>query len=167
MDAGINSRGLVRVGLISDTHGGLDARVLSLFAGQGPLAAIVHAGDIGASPGILWELEAIAPVTAVLGNCDHAMPGFDLASVARTTISGVRVLAIHDFRDLGGIPDDVDVVVCGHSHVPRVEYHGDVLVVNPGSASEPRRMWRRSVGILEIAAQKRSTARILMLDGGG
>lgn len=154
----------VRVGLISDTHGHLDPRVLSVFAEQGPLAAIVHAGDIGSDPSVLWELETIAPVIAVLGNNDYALPGFDLAGVARTTVAGVRILVIHDFADLGPMPADADVVVCGHTHTPSIQAHGDVLVVNPGSASRRRRMPSRSVAILELVAEHRPQARIVMLD---
>jgi len=155
---------VVRVGLISDTHGRLDARVIAAFAEYGPVVAIVHAGDIGSDPSVLWELEAIAPVTAVLGNCDFAIPGFELSGIARTCVAGTRILVIHDFADLGPIPDDVDVVVRGHSHVPGVQEHGDVLVVNPGSASQRRRMPSRSVGILECAPGQRPLARIVMLD---
>lgn len=155
---------VVRVGLISDTHGHLDPRVLEVFAAQGPLAAIVHAGDIGADPNVLWELQAIASVTAVLGNCDHPLPGFALDGLARTTVAGTRILAIHDFGDLGPMPGDVDVVVRGHSHVPSVQEHGHVLVVNPGSASQRRRMPSRSVAILELAPGRRPAARIVSLD---
>jgi putative phosphoesterase len=153
-----------RVGLISDTHGHIDPRVLDVFADEGPLAAIVHAGDIGSDPSVLWQLEAIAPVTAVLGNCDYEIPGYDLAGLARTTVNGTRILAIHDFGDLGPMPGDVDVVVRGHSHAPSVAEHGDVLVVNPGSASQRRRMPSRSVAILELARGSRPVARIVMLD---
>ena len=153
-----------RVGLISDTHGRLDPRVLAVFAEEGPLAAIVHAGDIGSDPGVLWELEAVAPVTAVLGNCDFPLGGLELTGLARVNVAGVRILAIHDFGDLGPMPPDVDVVVRGHSHVPSVQEHGGVLVVNPGSASQRRRMPSRSVAILELVDQGRPGARIIMLD---
>lgn len=163
---GLDAARCVRVGLISDTHGHLDPRVLSVFAAEGPLAAIVHAGDIGSDPGVLWDLEAIAPVTAVLGNCDFDLPGFDLDIVARTTIAGVRILVVHDFGVLGPIPDGVDVVVRGHSHIPSVQSHGDVLVVNPGSASQRRRQPSRSVAILELAEGGSPTARIVALDEG-
>jgi len=54
------------VGLISDTHGFWDDHIPGLFAG---VDHILHAGDIGA-PSILVGLECIAPVTAVMGNCD-------------------------------------------------------------------------------------------------
>ena len=54
------------VGLISDTHGFWDDQISALFAG---VDHILHAGDIG-DPSILASLERIAPVTAVMGNCD-------------------------------------------------------------------------------------------------
>lgn len=155
-----------RVGLISDTHGVLDPRVETVFRAEG-VSAIVHAGDIGRAE-VLWELEAIAPVTAVLGNCDREMPpGVELDRLAQTRVAGVRILAIHDFSDLGPIPDGVDVVVVGHSHRPRNEWHGRVLVVNPGSASQRRSMPSRSVGILEIAEEGAVSARIVELDSVG
>lgn len=153
----------VRVGLIADTHGHLDPRVKTVFAEEGPLVAIVHAGDIGADRQLLWELETVAPVTAVLGNTDHPLLGFDLAAIARTTVAGTRILVIHDLADLGPVPADVDVVVRGHSHVPSVQEHGEVLVVNPGSASQRRRMPSTSVAILELAEGRRPSARIVML----
>ena len=56
----------MKIGLISDTHGYLDPKVLELFADA---SHILHAGDIGGDS-IILELKAIAPVTAVLGNTD-------------------------------------------------------------------------------------------------
>jgi uncharacterized protein len=160
--------GVTRVGLVSDTHGFLDPRAVAAFELEAPLSAIVHAGDIGISPSIIYELEAIAPVTAVLGNCDAQMPGLDLGRVARLKVAGVRILAIHDFADLGEIPDDVGVVVRGHSHIPGVQWHGSVLVVNPGSATQRRRQPSATVGILEIAEEDaRIDARIIALDEFG
>lgn len=137
---------MVRVGLISDTHGRLDRRAAAALDG---VDAIVHAGDVCAEQ-VLMELEAIAPVTAVAGNCDSPMVIPHLREREITTIAGVTILVIHDFNDLGEIPDGVDVVVAGHSHRPREEWHGQVLVVNPGSASQRRSQPWRSVAILEI-----------------
>ncbi len=139
---------MVRVGLISDTHSTLHAEAVDVFTAE-KVVAILHAGDIG-NPSIPYELGAVAPVTAVLGNNDFRMPGMDLDLIARVTIEGVRFLVIHDFLDLGPIPEDVDVVVCGHTHRPRNEWHGSTLVVNPGSASQRRRQPHHSVAILEI-----------------
>lgn len=150
-----------RVGLIADTHGTIDPRVHDALYG---VEEIVHAGDIGGDA-VLYELETIAPVTAARGNCDgDSLAGFDLPLTARTTVAGVRILVIHDIHDLGPIPSDVDVVVCGHSHHPSVALHGRVLVVNPGSATNPRLVPGPSVAVLEVGAHDEPRAYIVMLD---
>ena len=159
--------GITRVGLISDTHGWLDPRAIAALEREEPLAAIVHAGDIGSSPQLLHELGALAPVAAVLGNCDAPIPGFDLAGIARIGVAGVHILVIHDFADLGPIPEDVDVVVRGHSHIPGAQWHGRVLVADPGSASQRRRQPSCTVGILEIAEDDTPELRIVALDDLG
>src|SRR5947209_4649492 len=57
---------MLRVGLISDTHGLLRPEAMAFLRGSD---VIVHAGDIG-NAAVLTELAAIAPVTAVRGNND-------------------------------------------------------------------------------------------------
>jgi putative phosphoesterase len=158
---------VARVGLISDTHGWLDPRALAAFEREEPLAAIVHAGDVGASPEVLWELGALAPVSAVLGNCDRPIPGFDLLGVARLTVAGVRIGVIHDFADLGPIPEDLDAVVRGHSHIPSVQWHARVLVVNPGSATQRRNQASCTVAVLDIWAAREFAVRVVELDEFG
>ena len=71
---------MFRVGLISDTHGLLRPEAKAFLRGSD---YIIHAGDIG-DPGILEELSAIAPVTAVRGNNDRGCLG---ARAARNRIS--------------------------------------------------------------------------------
>jgi hypothetical protein len=161
MSAADKPRPLARVGLISDTHGKVDPRVHDALAG---VDAIIHAGDI-CKDSVLYELQTISPnITAVLGNCDLEEYGWDLRLQARVDISGVRFLVIHDLHDLGPIPDNTDVVVCGHSHQPSVQYHGRVLVVNPGSASQRRRMPSRSVAIAEIFEDAHVDVHTVQLD---
>jgi len=154
-----------RVGLISDTHGWLDPRARAALAAELPLAGIVHAGDIGNAV-VIDELEMLAPpVTAVVGNCDFSsIPGLPRETVARVTVAGKVVLVIHDFTELGPIPEDVDVVVRGHSHEPSMQWRDGVLVVNPGSASQRRRHPSCSVGVLEIAGDGTLSARLIELD---
>jgi putative phosphoesterase len=152
-----------RIGLISDTHGELDDRALVALEG---VDIIVHAGDIE-SDSTLYELEAIAPVTAVLGNCDREIVGFDVDRLARTTVAGVRVLAIHDLARLGPVPSGVDLVVCGHTHEPMERWHGSVLVVNPGSASRPRNAPSRSVAIVAVDGAGELSVEFIELDDVG
>jgi len=150
-----------RVGLISDTHGHLDSRVYRALEG---VDAIIHAGDVGGD-GVLYELQTIAPrLIAVRGNCDAGGDAWGLESVARATIAGVRFLVIHDIGHLALVPDDVDVVVFGHSHRPAVLRHGRALAINPGSASQRRSMPSRSVAIVSIADDGSVESDAIMLD---
>lgn len=127
---------MLRVGLISDTHGLLRPEAKAFLHGSN---YIVHAGDI-CDPGILEELAVIAPVTAVRGNNDRGSWAGRLRETEFLQVGEVFVYTIHDLHQLDIEPSaaGVHVVVSGHSHKPSVEERGGVLYVNPGS-SGPRR----------------------------
>ena len=59
---------MLRIGVISDTHGFLRPEVEQRLAG---VAHIVHVGDIG-SPNVIAGLQRIAPVIAIRGNVPAA-----------------------------------------------------------------------------------------------
>jgi putative phosphoesterase len=149
-------QGIKRVGVISDTHGDLPRAVHALFEG---VELIVHAGDIG-GPSILFELEAIAPVCAVLGNCDRDEYGPKVRSFARPVVDGTRMLVAHRPKDaLRALANNEvlrpgeplpAVVIHGHTHIPRCERRGAVWLVCPGSASYPRDDQGPTVGILTV-----------------
>jgi uncharacterized protein len=128
---------MLRVGLISDTHGLLRAEAVRFLLG---CDHIVHAGDIGKAS-VLEELATIAPVTAIRGNNDNGGWAAALPEAQSLRLGGVSIFVLHDFKELPihRPPHDVQVVVCGHSHKPQVlRQPSGVLVVNPGSAG-PRR----------------------------
>ena len=79
------------VGLISDTHGRLPDAALGALANCNH---IIHAGDI-CDPGILRELQIMAPTTAVLGNNDYDEYGKNVTRFAHPVIDGVRFLVAH------------------------------------------------------------------------
>src|SRR5690606_17339238 len=58
---------MLRIGLVSDTHGLLRPEAEAFLAGSD---FIVHAGDVGGAH-ILEALAALAPLTVVRGNNDH------------------------------------------------------------------------------------------------
>jgi putative phosphoesterase len=127
---------MLRVGLISDTHDLLRPEALELLRGSDH---IIHAGDL-CSPRILDELGTLAPVTAVRGNNDRGPWAKRLRETELVRLGEIFVYAIHDVAELDIDPGaaGVRVVVCGHSHKPRVEERDGVWYVNPGSAG-PRR----------------------------
>ena len=124
------------VGVIADTHGLLRPEAVAALRGAD---LIVHAGDIG-SAALLEALAAIAPVLAVRGNNDRDAWAASVPETVTTEIAGLRVHVLHDLKTLAGDPAglDVDVVIAGHSHKPKVERRAGLLLLNPGSAG-PRR----------------------------
>ncbi|MDB6020979.1 MAG: phosphodiesterase, family [Pedosphaera sp.] len=139
----------MKIGVISDTHNYLDPQIPALFDG---VEHILHAGDIGL-PMVILELEAIAPVTVVLGNNDA---GLSYQETEVIQLAGRKFL-VHHIIDVHR-PSDVarrrinrespDVVVFGHSHNPFNEIIGGTLYFNPGYAGKPRFNQPRSVAIL-------------------
>jgi uncharacterized protein len=140
----------MKLGVISDTHNFLDPKVPKLLHG---VEHILHAGDIG-QPRLIWELEQIAPVTAVGGNTDD--PGF------RYGITGIVELAarkflVHHIVNPHSLTDGLvariererpDAVIFGHTHKPFSEIIRGTLYFNPGYAGKNRFGLERSVAIL-------------------
>ena len=100
---------------------------------------IIHAGDIG-SPEILEKLAAMAPVSAIRGNVDKDAWARGLPETEVVEIAGISLYVLHNLAQLNLKPEAAgfQVVVSGHSHVPKQEMREGVLYFNPGSAG-PRR----------------------------
>ena len=143
---------MTRIGLLSDTHGLLDPRVLVHFK---DVDEIWHAGDIG-SEEVLRKLREFKPTRAVYGNMDSGDVRYSLSEFYRFRVEDVNVLMTH----IGGYPgkynpwllpmfrkalehyDDpnqrIDLFVCGHSHILKVQYDSyyKFLTMNPGAAGK-------------------------------
>ena len=137
------------VGIISDTHGLLRREAVRRLAG---VDAIIHAGDIG-DPAIVEELRALAPVTAIRGNIDRAAWARAFPEIERVRIAGRTLYVLHDLKTLAIDPVSagVDVVISGHSHVPKIEDRGGILMLNPGSAGPRRFKLPITLATLDIA----------------
>ena len=102
---------VMKIGIISDTHGLLRPEVTKALEGCG---AILHGGDI-TGPEIIEKLESIAPVYVVRGNGDRDWAEH-IPLFLDFELAGLRVYMTHRKKDL---PDDLseyDLVVFGHSH---------------------------------------------------
>jgi putative phosphoesterase len=130
------SRSSILIGVISDTHGLLRPEAIAALRGS---QYIIHAGDVG-PPEILQKLSTIAPVTAVRGNVDKAAWARKLPETEVLEAGGVSIYVLHDLMRLDLKPEAAgfDVVISGHSHIPKQEVRNGVLYFNPGSA-DPRR----------------------------
>ena len=125
----------IRVAVISDTHGMLRREVVAQLQ---DCSHIIHAGDI-ISESDLDELALYGSLFAVRGNNDVWYPwAKHLAGILRFQIGGVRFLMTHDRWDLPHDLDNVDAVICGHTHRYSEEWIDGRLWLNPGSCGRSR-----------------------------
>ncbi len=125
-----------RIGVISDTDGLLRPEALKQLEGSD---LIIQAGDIGAES-IISKLELIAPVIAVRGNVDNAAWCYRYPLSNAVELGEVSIYVYHGHLDL-----DIDltaggfqILISGHTHVPKVEEQNGILHLNPGSAGRKR-----------------------------
>ena len=130
----------MKIGLISDTHSYLDAKVFDHFAA---CDEIWHAGDAGYN--VIEKLEAFKPVRVVFGNIDDVEFQRQYPENLWFTCEGLRILITH----IGGAPPNYnprvkkllkevpDIFICGHSHILRIKkdpQYNNMLFLNPGAA---------------------------------
>jgi len=136
----------LRIFVLADTHNRLPGTVTEIAKDA---HEIWHLGDV-CTETILDELRAIGPrVTVVRGNCDS---NFEWPLVVNLSRDGLRFRLQHVPPD--HLPNDVDVVLHGHTHVPRNERRGNVRFLNPGCVTRANQGAPPSVAWLEIADKK-------------
>lgn len=159
----------MRLGIIADTHGLLRPEVFEVFA---EVDLILHAGDIGPLD-LLTELEALAPVLAVYGNCDGWDVRQRVPQVVERRIEGLDFVLTHGDQLGSPAPEslhrlwpEADVIIYGHTHRPLLTTVDLVrTVMNPGGAGRRRFDLPASVGIMELEAGLPPRARLVPLTG--
>jgi hypothetical protein len=117
--------------------------VFDIFDG---VDAILHAGDVLVRD-VLVELGAVAPVHGVLGNCDDWSLRGVLPERARLDLGGLTIGMIHDSGQTEGRRRRMESAFPGW---PVADDDGSLLLLNPGSALQPRRAKVPTVALLEI-----------------
>lgn len=135
---------LIRVLVIADTHNHLPPKLQELAAG---VDEIWHLGDVCA-PSLLRAIREVGPpVTIIRGNCDNTVEWPLVIDLQRNSVR-FRLIHIAPTRP----PQEIDVLLHGHTHVPRNERRDEVLFLNPGCVTRPNRGAPASAAYLEIAA---------------
>ncbi|WP_084542208.1 metallophosphoesterase family protein [Calidithermus chliarophilus] len=131
------------IGILSDTHGVLEAEALEALRG---VDEVWHAGDVG-SEAVLDALEGLGkPLRAVWGNVDGPEVRARTHGRLEFEAEGMKVLLVHQAGTPGHYLPEVrrrvrarrpDLIVCGHSHILRVERDAaGILYLNPGACGE-------------------------------
>lgn len=164
-------RKVIRIGLLSDTHGHLEERVLNFFK---DCDEVWHAGDIGTIE-LLEELEAFKKTRAVWGNIDGHVLRSACPEHQKFTLKGLRVWITH----IGGYPGRYDIrvreeirrnppdlFICGHSHILKVmpDKKLNLLHMNPGAAGLSGFHQKRTALRFCIEGGKPTNLEVLELD---
>lgn len=143
------------IGIISDTHIGRASNKLprQVFETFENVDLILHAGDL-TEISVIEELSEIAPVKAVRGADDD----LNLPESEVIEVDGIRIGLNHGIVHPKGDKDQlaylahdmgVRILVTGYTHSPKIETAGDVLLICPGSPTEPN-LSKPTVILLEI-----------------
>ncbi len=151
---------MMQIAVLSDTHMPANCSSLPQALLQGLKAAdlIIHAGDF-TEPFVIDELKNIAPVECVSGNMD--------ANIIKRQFPSKKILELEKFK-IGivhgyGAPDNIinyvrqafigknlNCIIHGHSHLPKIEYIDGMIVFCPGSPTDTIFTPYNSFGWLEI-----------------
>jgi len=160
--------GKVSVGILSDTHGYLDARIAEKIQA---CDYVVHAGDIGKSS-VLDELKPYSKVIAVRGNNDFGESLISLNSREQLELPGGLLIVEHGHR-LGGFPEhdelrwahaEARIIVYGHTHKRVIDKASEPWVVNPGAAGRERNKGGPSCLVLQASSARWAIEEIVFSD---
>lgn len=135
----------MRILIISDSHGNNSAYSVILKK-EKDLDMIIHCGDISGSE-YYYSQTAPCPLVMVNGNNDYSS---DIPMNAQFELGKYSVWVTHGHKNHVNFGRDwlmeeaqnrgADIVLYGHTHVPRIEYDDErrIYAVNPGSLTYPR-----------------------------
>ena len=172
------------IGVISDTHikpNGKRRIPPIVFETFKNVDFILHAGDLNALQ-VVSELETLAPVFAVHGNNEDAQTFAALPTSQRIEVEECVIGLVHGDLPLNDkMPkplmtatgnrqtaanaishfendEAVNCIIFGHSHIPlkmELQVAGrEMLLFNPGSASDRRREPQHSCGLLRLDGKR-------------
>ncbi|MEK6727907.1 MAG: YfcE family phosphodiesterase [Candidatus Omnitrophota bacterium] len=153
--------GLVRIGVISDTHipdraKEIPKEILDDFKN---VDMIIHAGDL-VDLGVLEKLKSVCGnVKAVWGNMDpdnlrKILPEKEIFRIGKHKIGVMHGYGAPDYliAKLSAIfkGDGVDIIIFGHAHYSVNEKVDGILFFNPGSATDKVFAAYNSYGIIKV-----------------
>ena len=138
-----------RILVFSDVHGD-ETAMMRIKEAEKELETnmLLSLGDLCPDPyNPLWR-----GIVGVRGNMDRFYEYGDLPFPPRELIlsqEGRRIIAIHGHEYPSITPERGDIVLYGHTHVPKLEEREGVYYFKPGSPSRPRSSSGPTFGVLD------------------
>lgn len=171
---------MAKILVVSDIHDNLEALTrLKSLALRENYDLTVFLGDF-TSPFTLRELLGLTPkLIGVFGNNDgdkallKSLASQLVDQPLEEVLDGWRALLMHGFKDQK-LTDKIvyslclsgfyDIILYGHTHVPRTDTIGRCLVVNPGTLSGYLAQFKSYAEL--ITSNHEATARVIELESG-
>ena len=149
----------MKLGVLSDSHAydfaDLPKQAVILLES---MDLIIHAGDY-TGKGLVDKLRKLGNFKGVYGNMDSFSVKEELPEKMILELNGFKVGVTHPSE--GGSPfgienrikkkfEEVDVIIFGHTHLPKNEVICGILYFNPGSITGKFPAQHKTFGILEI-----------------
>jgi len=162
--------------ILSDTHG--SATAWNMVKNMNiEYDAIYHVGDVlyhgprnplpkGYNPALLAKLLKSEPISYVRGNCDAdvdlvvlesgEMPRISICTFGKHKAVFVHGDELRNDKDRIGLllKHCADILIYGHSHVPRLESVSGKIILNPGSLSLPKNSSEATFATLQFESNK-------------
>lgn len=147
----------MRILVISDTHRNLSRVYKVINDIRDKIEVVIHCGDVVEDADAIRNRYSDLRVYNVRGNCDYgsAVPNENIF-----VIEGKRFFVTHgdmygvnwstDRLCYRGAEVGADVCLYGHTHIPDIEYYDGMVIMNPGSPTNPRGGSKFSYGIIKI-----------------
>ncbi len=134
----------MKLGVISDTHQNFDnqRKAAEWLTGVEKAGVIAHLGDDSSDAS---EIKGYgADIISVPGVFEDVYKDEKIPNRIIREFAGLRIMLTHtESAHANDMPSDpgpeavmagggADLVLCGHSHMPKIEKKGEVFLVNPG-----------------------------------
>lgn len=153
--------GSMKILVLSDTHGEIEKAEEVIRKSRG-INLIIHLGDYYRDAQKLSDLFPDIPVEYIHGNSDFMID--DVPAEKILQFNGKKIFITHghkysvkwDYEKLFRKAEEIgaDVILFGHTHVPKLVSKNKCLILNPGSISDPRENSNESYAIIEIENEK-------------
>lgn len=153
----------MKILIISDTHIPKKRKHLPTILDQECQSCdlLIHAGD-WQTVDVYSHFSKKVRTEGVTGNVDDPELKQHLNEKLILDICGFKIGVIHghgngkttERRALDAFSNDkVDCIIFGHSHIPLLKKHEEILLFNPGSPTDKRRQPRYSYGIMNVESE--------------
>ena len=154
----------MKILVFSDSHGYCDImfNIIKKFkSNAGTLDYIIHLGDLVRDAKYLQGKFPDIPVLYVYGNSDFSFDRKDQKK--EVELGGKKFFLVHGHNHDVYDPDSLkniaeqknyDIILHGHTHIPREDYHNDTYIICPGSIRQDRSGKGESFCAIDITENK-------------